>query len=501
MMKKRATKMTVSLSSYLKYLKSTNKRLWLRASGQISSGARLAYWNTQWTTVKKSQAYKRWVSRQAALQKRGFTLYFAYLKETNVRMYRQAFDQIKSKKRVSFWWNKWQALRRSSAYRKWRSTRARQVNAAKGVIARNKRMIYFRPLLAYLRGVKNTKMYNLALQQIRLGQRTTYWKNFWVKLSKSSSFKSWSSKGSRKTMVTRITKKQRQGFSIMLSYLRTYKRALFRKAYAEIRRGNRIQYWDTQWSTLQKNMKFKSWWKSVRTAKTRVVKFTKAQSRGFSLMTRYIKTTDVKLYKSAMAQLRSGKRLTFWWRYWTKLQNTAGYKAWYKKNYTRTVVKQSTLKQFQIHSKLGKNIVVFIGEYMGESHYRLRIRKARGDRREWFVYDEKTSSIRLASDPRFVLALQKDHNKAGAAVTMRPFKSQFAKEVKTGYSPKTKQIANGGGLCLDSVGGSKKNHNPVTFWECNKALTHQQWYPVYKKASSRAQISASNTVKPIAQKK
>jgi len=50
--------------------------------------------------------------------------------------------------------------------------------------------------------------------------------------------------------------------------------------------------------------------------------------------------------------------------------------------------------------------VLFYNEHIGGRQYRLRIRSPKGDRREWWVYDAKTQSIRLAADKKFAISNQ-----------------------------------------------------------------------------------------------
>jgi hypothetical protein len=223
---------------------------------------------------------------------------------------------------------------------------------------------------------------------------------------------------------------------------------------------------------------------------------------------KYLSSTDKSRAALATSQINRGQRLTFWWHYYTKVLKSKTYRKWLvtiqtkgrklttkktvKKAKSSSVTKSSTSQgttgqMFQIKSKMQGGKVLTVAEYMGESHYRVRIRSPKGDKREWFIFDEKTKSIRFAHDPRFVLATQHNHFQQGAAVVVRPYTSQHAAESKS-------KFANGhlvnikSGWCLDSVGGKNAHHNPVTFWECNKSHNHQNWSAEYQKGQSRVQL-------------
>ena len=132
-------------------------------------------------------------------------------------------------------------------------------------------------------------------------------------------------------------------------------------------------------------------------------------------MWEYLKVTNFRVFRQSSVQIRRGYRISYWWSYWIRLQRTSKYRAWWaQKNAKKAAKKPSQPKQtsgpfFQIKSRMQGGMVLFVAEYMGESHYRLRIRKPRGDRREWFYFDKKSKSVRFAHDQRFVLGLQHNH--------------------------------------------------------------------------------------------
>jgi len=66
--------------------------------------------------------------------------------------------------------------------------------------------------------------------------------------------------------------------------------------------------------------------------------------------------------------------------------------------------------------------VLYYNEHIGSSQYRLRIRKPRGDVREWWVYDSKTRSIRLANNKRYALSNQNGRLRRGQAIVMKYYK-------------------------------------------------------------------------------
>ena len=83
-------------------------------------------------------------------------------------------------------------------------------------------------------------------------------------------------------------------------------------------------------------------------------------------------------------------------------------------------IKQNT--KFQIVTKLAGNKVLFYNEHIGGGQYRLRIRAPKGDRREWWIYDFGTRSIRLAADKKFAISNQSGVGLSkGKALVMRKY--------------------------------------------------------------------------------
>jgi len=66
----------------------------------------------------------------------------------------------------------------------------------------------------------------------------------------------------------------------------------------------------------------------------------------------------------------------------------------------------SSNKKFQIVTRMRSKRVLYYNEHIGSAQFRLRIRKPKGDNREWWVYDSKTQSIRLANNKRYALSNQ-----------------------------------------------------------------------------------------------
>jgi len=254
----------------------------------------------------------------------------------------------------------------------------------------------------------------------------------------------------------------------------------------------------------------------LRKQNTKKSRVTKSQVRILrNYLLKYLTSANKTRAALATSQINRGQRLTFWWHYYTKVLKSRRYRKWLvtiqtkgRKLTTKKTVKkaksssvkkssgskkqssQASGQMFQIKSKMNGGKVLNVAEYMGESHYRLRIRSPRGDKREWFVYDKKSNSIRFAHDPRFVLGTQNNHFVQGAAVVLRPFTSKHATETKSKFT--NGHLVNmKSGWCLDSVGGKNTNHNPVTFWKCDKSHSHQNWSAQYQKGGSRVQLPAT----------
>ena len=70
------------------------------------------------------------------------------------------------------------------------------------------------------------------------------------------------------------------------------------------------------------------------------------------------------------------------------------------------------------------NRVLFYNEALKGGVYRLRIRKARGDSREWWIYHPQTKSIRLFSSRGY--AISNEHGQGlnrGRKLVMRQYRA------------------------------------------------------------------------------
>lgn len=103
------------------------------------------------------------------------------------------------------------------------------------------------------------------------------------------------------------------------------------------------------------------------------------------------------------------------------------------------------------------NKALFWLEGIGSYQYRLRIRKnIPGDKRQWFVFDRRTKTVRPMLKRNYVVANQIGQRfNRGKAAVIRPYRRESF--VLLGYySGPRKNFRNGGGLCLDVWGGINK---------------------------------------------
>lgn len=119
--------------------------------------------------------------------------------------------------------------------------------------------------------------------------------------------------------------------------------------------------------------------------------------------------------------------------------------------------KKKSTTTFQIKSDMSGGKVLYVAEYMGGSQYKLRIRTPRNDKREFFVYDKESGTIRFNLDQRFVLAHQKGNFRKGATVTLRPYNARLRNELGSVMENNAIKNSKFKDYCLDVVGGKDEN--------------------------------------------
>jgi len=127
---------------------------------------------------------------------------------------------------------------------------------------------------------------------------------------------------------------------------------------------------------------------------------------------------------------------------------------------------------------MSSNRVLYYNEHIGAGQYRLRIRKPKGDSREWFVYHQKTQSIRLASRKSWAISNQLNYGVSrGKALVLRNYKNS-AQTIY--YEPRTQRLHNGRDtrFCVDVWGGRNRDGTQTTFWSCHNGA-NQRWFFKY----------------------
>jgi len=90
-------------------------------------------------------------------------------------------------------------------------------------------------------------------------------------------------------------------------------------------------------------------------------------------------------------------------------------------------------RPFQIKSRGNGRRVLYVAGSIGSSQWEIKIRTPRNDGQEFFVYDSKTGSVRLARDRRFVLTQQKTAAgtiRRGLRTVIRPWTNKQNERLK-----------------------------------------------------------------------
>lgn len=119
---------------------------------------------------------------------------------------------------------------------------------------------------------------------------------------------------------------------------------------------------------------------------------------------------------------------------------------------------------------------IFWSESIGSSQFRLRIRDNKpNDKKQWFVLDQRTRTIRAAGKRNYVISNQEGSGYAiGKAAVIRAWKGQADQRVSF-WSGKYQNIRNNGQKCLAVWGGANRNNQHLSWWNCANAPSHQ-WF-------------------------
>jgi len=130
-----------------------------------------------------------------------------------------------------------------------------------------------------------------------------------------------------------------------------------------------------------------------------------------------------------------------------------------------------TGRKFQIRSKLGGRKVLYFNENIGVGQYRFRSRTAKNDKREWFVYDKSTRSIRLAADKKYAISLRRGKMSRGDMVL-----TKYAGSHSSVYYDSKKQMLYNGKvrLCADIWFMRDLERQKVVYWDCH-GKPNQRW--------------------------
>ena len=132
--------------------------------------------------------------------------------------------------------------------------------------------------------------------------------------------------------------------------------------------------------------------------------------------------------------------------------------------------------KFQIKSQMKENRALFYAEDIGASQFRLRIQDSNPeDKRQWFVFDSRTHTIRAFFARTLALSNQEGQGyKIDVAAVMRPWKKEQFQRV-TYFGGPNRNIRNNGRKCLDVHGGANEHNRHVIFYNCHNGL-NQAWY-------------------------
>jgi len=123
--------------------------------------------------------------------------------------------------------------------------------------------------------------------------------------------------------------------------------------------------------------------------------------------------------------------------------------------------------------------VLFFNEHIGGHQYRLRIRNAKGDSREWWKYDAKRRVIHIANNKRHVISNERNKGlEKGKKIVMSYFKNSVQSIV---YDRRSQRLHSGRDkrMCVDVWGGRDAENNVITYWTCHNGK-NQKWSIAYK---------------------
>jgi len=139
--------------------------------------------------------------------------------------------------------------------------------------------------------------------------------------------------------------------------------------------------------------------------------------------------------------------------------------------------------EFQIKSRMPGGRVLYVAEDIGKTGQKLmRIRKAKNDAKEFFVYDNELGEVALASDKRYVLQMEKGSITRGRKLVVAKVTPECKDTNKVRFfagNYKNMRLASNTGLCFDIYYGKDKEGQQVVFWSCHNGA-NQKWFPSYK---------------------
>lgn len=127
--------------------------------------------------------------------------------------------------------------------------------------------------------------------------------------------------------------------------------------------------------------------------------------------------------------------------------------------------------RIKTHSKSTSYNVIMTDRKLGDD-YVAQLARNIFDDRAWFVYDYDTHTIRLASNPEWVMANERGHKaKPGKTIVFTKFDEDSPEQfIRVGG----KKIKNKTGKCLTPRNHVVKDRNTLEFWICSSRKT-QNW--------------------------
>jgi hypothetical protein len=131
--------------------------------------------------------------------------------------------------------------------------------------------------------------------------------------------------------------------------------------------------------------------------------------------------------------------------------------------------------KFQIKSRMTTNRALWWAQHLGSSQYYLRIRdNFPGNKKQWFVFDGRTNSIRAFSNRNLAIANRLGYKWApGHYAVVRPYRRDGYSGIRW-YAGSRRNIQNNGRYCLDVQSGSNTDGRYVLFYKCHNGL-NQAW--------------------------